>query len=119
MNGGIFDDDNAEKTDDWQVDEPALVADQSPNLSVDEGVRRSGLAWSAGITFFGAIVFMLFLGWLGDLLLGSSPWGLVVGIVIGSIIGFVQFFRLTSQIFKSDDSPQTILPLISSEEDDK
>ena len=68
--------------------------------SMAETVRRSGLAWSAGIAFFGAVVFMLILGWGADLLLGSSPWGIVVGIVIGSVIGFVQFFRITSQIFK-------------------
>lgn len=68
--------------------------------SMAETVRRSGLAWSAGIAFFGAVVFMLILGWGADLLLGSSPWGIVVGIIIGSVIGFVQFFRITSQIFK-------------------
>jgi F0F1-type ATP synthase assembly protein I len=33
--------------------------------------------------------------------LGSSPWGIVAGIVLGSLIGFVQFFRITSQIFKN------------------
>jgi F0F1-type ATP synthase assembly protein I len=50
---------------------------------------------------------MLFLGWLADLILGSSPWGIVVGIVLGTIIGFLQFFRITSQIFKnSSDTPK-------------
>jgi hypothetical protein len=68
--------------------------------SMAETVRRSGLAWSAGIAFFGAVAFMLILGWGADLLLGSSPWGIVGGIIIGSVIGFVQFFRITSQIFK-------------------
>jgi F0F1-type ATP synthase assembly protein I len=68
--------------------------------SVAETVRRSGLAWSAGIAFFGAVVFMLILGWGADLLLGSSPWGIVGGIIVGSVIGFIQFFRITSQIFK-------------------
>ena len=58
------------------------------------------MAWSAGIAFFAAVVFMLILGWGADLLLGTSPWGIVGGIVLGSIIGFVQFFRITSQIFK-------------------
>ena len=43
---------------------------------------------------------MLVLGWGADLLFGSSPWGMVCGIVIGSLIGFIQFFRLSSQIFK-------------------
>ncbi|MEJ7624978.1 MAG: AtpZ/AtpI family protein [Pyrinomonadaceae bacterium] len=63
-----------------------------------EAVRQTGLAWSMGIVFFGSVAFMLFLGWLADLLLGSSPWGIVLGVVIGSGIGFVQFFRISSQM---------------------
>src|SRR6266702_364434 len=91
---GIFDD----KDDDEKAEEPIMMADYQP-ASADENARRGGLAWSAGIVFFSSIVFMLFLGWGADLLLGSSPWGLVGGIVLGSIIGFIQFFRISSQIF--------------------
>lgn len=65
-----------------------------------ETVRQSGLAYSAAIILFGSVVFMLILGWIADSLLGSSPWGIVGGIILGAIIGFVQFFRITSQIFK-------------------
>lgn len=68
--------------------------------STAESVRQSGLAYSAGIAFFAAVVFMLILGWGADVLFGSSPWGIVLGIVLGSVIGFIQFFRITSQIFK-------------------
>jgi F0F1-type ATP synthase assembly protein I len=46
---------------------------------------------------------MLILGWFADLLLGSSPWGIVGGIILGAAIGFLQFFRITSQIFKNKD----------------
>jgi F0F1-type ATP synthase assembly protein I len=65
-----------------------------------ETARRSGLAYSAGIAFFAAVVFMLILGWGADVLLGTRPWGIVFGIVLGSVIGFIQFFRISSQIFK-------------------
>lgn len=68
--------------------------------SKGDAIRGAGLAWSAGIIFFGSIVFMLILGWGADLLLGTSPWGIVGGIVLGSLIGFIQFFRISSQIFK-------------------
>lgn len=74
--------------------------------TVEESARKTGLAFSAGIALFGSIVFMLFLGWLADLLLGISPWGIVAGIVLGAIIGFIQFFRITSQIFGKPDTPK-------------
>ena len=66
----------------------------------EETMRKSGLAYAAAIILLGSIIFMLILGWFADLLLGSSPWGVVGGIVLGSIIGFIQFFRTTSQILK-------------------
>lgn len=65
-----------------------------------ETIRKSGLAYSAGIILFASIVFTMILGWFADLLLGSSPWGIVGGIILGAIIGFIQFFRITSSIFK-------------------
>ena len=65
-----------------------------------ETARKSGLALSAGITLFGSVVAMMIVGYLFDRYFGSSPTGLIVGIVLGSIIGFIQFFRLTSQILK-------------------
>jgi len=71
--------------------------------SIAETARKSGLAYAAAITLFGSIVFMLILGWFADLLLGSSPWGIVGGIILGAAIGFLQFFRITSQIFKNKD----------------
>jgi F0F1-type ATP synthase assembly protein I len=69
--------------------------------SKTEMLRQSGLAWSAGVIFFGSVVFMMILGWFADLLLGTSPWGIVGGIIFGSIVGFIQFFRISSQIFKN------------------
>jgi hypothetical protein len=84
-----------------------------------ETVRRSGLAWSAGIVFFGSVAFMLFLGWIADVLLGTSPWGLVAGIVLGSVIGFVQFFRISSQIFGNTKPKNEIHTLMSPPDDDR
>ena len=94
----LFDSDS-EPESEGPADEPFILSSAPPE-SLAETSRRSGLAWSAGIAFFASVVFMLILGWGADLLLGSSPWGMVGGIVLGSVIGFVQFFRLTSQIFK-------------------
>lgn len=76
-----------------------------------ESVRKSGLAWSASIALFGSVVFMLVIGWFADLLLGSSPWGIVAGIVLGSVIGFIQFFRISAQIFRPSKPREAIDPL--------
>ena len=113
---GLFDDEDDDTVgtgstvDKDAPDEPFILSSYTPP-SQGETIRQSGLAWSAGIAFFGAIVFMLFLGWIADLLLGISPWGIVGGIVLGSIIGFLQFFRITSQIFKNNDSLPSEHPL--------
>jgi F0F1-type ATP synthase assembly protein I len=91
--------DSAE-TDDRDAEHDQTVIIPSEPETMAETVRRTGLAWSAGIAFFAAVVFMIILGWGADVLLGTSPWGIVGGIVLGSVIGFIQFFRITSQIFK-------------------
>jgi hypothetical protein len=79
--------------------EPFILSDSEPQ-SIAETVRQSGLAYSAGIVLFASVAFMLVIGWGADVLFDSSPWGIVSGIVLGALIGFFQFFRLTSQIFK-------------------
>lgn len=91
--------DSTDQVDDGSVPEEFIIS-EAPATSMAETVRQSGLAWSAGIAFFAAVVFMLILGWGADVLLGTTPWGIVGGIILGAVIGFIQFFRLTSQIFK-------------------
>ncbi|MCY7348754.1 MAG: AtpZ/AtpI family protein [Pyrinomonadaceae bacterium] len=71
--------------------------------SFAETARKSGLAYAAAITLFASVVFMLIIGWFADLLFDSSPWGKVGGIVLGSLIGFIQLFRITAQIFKNNE----------------
>lgn len=83
-----------------QSNDTTLFQSSVPPESFAETARKSGLAYAAAITLFGAVVFMLIIGWFADLLLGSSPWGIVGGIIVGAAIGFFQFFRLTAQIFK-------------------
>jgi F0F1-type ATP synthase assembly protein I len=84
----------------------------------DETIRKSGLAYSIGVVLFTSIAFMLFLGWGADLLFGSKPWGIVGGIILGAIIGFVQVFRITSEIFESDKPETDIKPLFGRDDDE-
>jgi F0F1-type ATP synthase assembly protein I len=113
---GIFDEPDEPITEQKSEHLPLIRPFHEPE-STAETSRRSGLAYSAGIVFFGSVAFMLLLGWGADLIIGSSPWGIVGGIVLGSIIGFVQFFRLTSRIFgEKSDTPSTH-PLTPDDED--
>jgi len=60
--------------------------------------RKSGLAYAAAFSFFAAVVAGLLLGWLLDRWLGTSPWCLVAGIVLGGAAGFYEFIRSASRI---------------------
>lgn len=118
----LFDDENSdsagnEPTAESGAHEEPFILSNYPPQSTAETVRQTGLAWTAGIAFFGAIVFMLFIGWLVDLLVGTSPWGIVGGIVLGSIVGFMQFFRITRQIFRPNTSTPAEKPLLSEIQD--
>lgn len=83
-------------------EKPMFQTEFKPESSA-ETIRKSGLAYAAGITLFASIVFTMGIGWFVDLMFGTTPWGIVGGIVLGSIIGFIQFFRITSQIIKNKD----------------
>jgi F0F1-type ATP synthase assembly protein I len=83
-----------------QTAENVSLTEAGRPLTTAETIRQSGMAWSAAIGLFGSILFMMILGWFFDLLTGASPFGIVLGIIIGAGIGFYQFFRMTSQIFK-------------------
>lgn len=56
-------------------------------------VQRSATAWAASYTLIGAILLFVGLGYGFDQWQGSAPWGLLVGLVLGLVIGFYQLAR--------------------------
>ena len=60
--------------------------------------RRAGAAYAAAFSLFAAVVSGLIVGWLLDRWLGTSPWLLVVGIVLGAAGGFYEFIRSTARL---------------------
>jgi F0F1-type ATP synthase assembly protein I len=84
-----------------------LESTTNENHAEDSGlgrtIREGGLAWSAAIGLVASIVFMMIIGWIVDTLLESKPIGIVAGIILGSVIGFYQFFKITSQIFSEHE----------------
>ena len=69
-----------------------------PEEENDEINRKSGLAYAAAFSLFAAVVGGLIVGWLLDRWLGTSPWLLVAGLVLGSAAGLYEFFRASSKL---------------------
>jgi ATP synthase protein I len=60
--------------------------------------RKSGMAYAAAFSLFASVVSGLIAGWLADRWLGTAPWLLVLGIVLGAAAGFYELVRITSKI---------------------
>ena len=61
--------------------------------------RKTGYAYAAGITLFASVAVFCGLGWLLDKWLGTQPWLLIAGIVVGSAAGLFEFVRLSSKTY--------------------
>lgn len=70
----------------------------SPDNDKGEVNRKTGLAYAAAYSLFAAVIAGLLVGWLLDRWLGTRPWLLVTGIVLGAVAGFYEFIRTTAKI---------------------
>ena len=66
--------------------------------SDEETNRKTGLVYAAALSLFAAVASGLIGGWLLDRWLGTRPWLLVSGIVLGAAAGFYEFVRQTSKL---------------------
>jgi len=64
----------------------------------EETNRKSGIAYAAALTLFASVASMCGIGWLLDRWLGTNPWLMVVGLILGAAVGFYEFVRLTSKL---------------------
>ena len=63
----------------------------------EETNRKSGLAYAAALNLFASVIALSGVGWVVDRWLGTKPWFLAAGLVLGSIVGLYQFIRLSSK----------------------
>lgn len=68
------------------------------NDDKEELNRKSGLAYAAAFSLFASVVTGMLIGWLLDRWLGTRPWLLITGIVLGSAAGFYELIRSTSKL---------------------
>ena len=67
--------------------------------SQQETNRKSGLAYAAAFTLFACVASFCGLGYLLDTWLGTTPWCLVGGIVLGSAAGLYQFVKISAKTY--------------------
>jgi ATP synthase protein I len=58
-----------------------------------DAVQRAGPAAAAGYTLIGALLLLGGIGYALDRWLGTSPWCLVGGLILGIIVGFYELAR--------------------------
>lgn len=61
--------------------------------------RKAGFAYAAALALFASVVTFSGLGWLLDKWLGTQPWFLIGGLVLGSAAGLFEFFRISSKTY--------------------
>ncbi len=66
----------------------------APHQQVAEAIDSG---WVAGGSFFGSIMAGLAIGWVVDHFAGTYPAFIVVGIIVGSVSGFIQMWVLANK----------------------
>jgi F0F1-type ATP synthase assembly protein I len=61
--------------------------------SLQENVTRSGPAIAAAYTLVGAVLGLGALGYGLDYWQGTSPWGLLGGLMLGIVVGFYELVK--------------------------
>jgi ATP synthase protein I len=64
----------------------------------EETNRKSGVAYAAALTLFASVTTFCGIGWLLDRWLGTKPWLMAIGIVLGAAAGFYEFIRMTAKL---------------------
>jgi len=77
----------------WTLDIVLMNNDDEKNVA-----RKSGLMYAAALSLFFSVAVFFGAGWLLDKWLGTSPWLVAAGIVVGSALGFYEFVRLSSKL---------------------
>jgi F0F1-type ATP synthase assembly protein I len=61
---------------------------------LQENLRRSGPAAAAGYTLIGAIILLGGIGYALDWAFGTTPWGVLIGLLLGIVVGFYELARI-------------------------
>jgi len=76
-----------------------MATEPDPSKPSPDENRKAGFAYAAGLTLFASVAAFCGVGWMLDKWLGTQPWLLVAGIVVGSAAGLFEFVRLSSKTY--------------------
>ena len=62
-----------------------------------DNVASAGPAAGASYTLVGGIILLGGIGYAVDRWWGTAPWGLVIGLALGIVVGFYELIRVTMQ----------------------
>jgi len=63
--------------------------------SLQENAERAGSAAGASYTLVGGILVLGGIGYAVDHWRGTSPWGLIIGLILGIVVGFYDLVKST------------------------
>jgi F0F1-type ATP synthase assembly protein I len=67
---------------------------RQPAAGLQQSVMRAGTVAGASYTLIGAILALGGLGYLADGWLGTEPWLLIIGLMLGIVVGFYELARV-------------------------
>ena len=65
--------------------------------------KRLAIAIAIGAQFVGTFVGSILVGWMADNKFSTNPWGLIVGVSIGLVLGVIGLLNAESKL-KDDDN---------------
>lgn len=75
-------------------DERRQIRSLSRSLSrFQDSVQKAGPAQSASYSLIGAIILLGGLGYAFDIWRGTTPWGVLVGLMLGLVVGFYELAK--------------------------
>jgi ATP synthase protein I len=63
--------------------------------SLQDNASNAGAAAGASYTLVGAIILLGGIGYAVDRWQGTAPWGLIIGLALGMIVGFYELVKTT------------------------